>query len=164
MDLHVKEIGKNNRETIVFLHAGTSSGWMWNKHLEILNNYHCMVPDLPEHGQSIEVKPFTMEDAAQRIIDLIKERAHGGKAHVVGLSLGSQVAVQMLSMTPEVVDHAVITGTLTREIGSSTSALLNIFNRAYMRLKDIDFLIKWGMKAQNIPVEYFEELKMMQKH
>ena len=148
MGLYVKEVGKNNRETIVFLHAGMSSGWMWNKHLEALNDYHCLVPDLPEHGRSTEVKPFRMEGAAEDVIDLIKEKAHGGRAHVVGLSLGAQTAVQILSMAPEVVDHAVITGTLTREVGSNLSVLMNIFFKVYMRLKNIDFFIKLGMKAQ----------------
>ena len=159
MDLYFKETGENNDETIVFLHAGMSSGWMWNKHLEALNNYHCLVPDLPEHGQSIEIKPFTMEGAAERIIDLIKERAHGGKAHIVGLSLGAQTTVQILSMAPEIVDHAVVSGTGVREFGSNFSLFMNIFYKIYMHLKDIDFFIKMGMKAQNIPVEYFENVK-----
>lgn len=159
MDLYVKETGKNNKETMVFLHAGMSSGWIWNKHLESLNDYHCLVPDLPEHGQSIEIKPFTMEGAAERVIDLIKERAHGGRAHIVGLSLGAQTAVQILSIAPEVVDHVIISGTGVREFGSNFSILMDIFYKIYIHLKNIDFFIKLGMKAQHIPVEYFEEVK-----
>jgi len=159
MSLYIKETGKNNDETIVFLHAGMPSGWMWDKHVESLKDYHCLVPDLPEHGKSMEIKPFTMESAANEIIEIIKERAHGGKAHIVGLSLGAQVAVQILSMAPEVVDHAVITGTLTREVGSNLSVMMNIFYKFYMRLKDVDFFIKMGMKAQSIPLEYFEDVK-----
>ena len=159
MGLYFKETGKNNSETIIFLHAGMSSGWMWDKHVELLKDYHCLVPDLPEHGKSIGTKPFTMESAASEVIDIIKERAHGGKAHVVGLSLGAQVAVQILSMNPEVVDHAVLTGTLVREVGSSFSIFMNIFYKIYMRLKDIDFFIKMGMKVQSIPLEYFNDVK-----
>ncbi|WP_424354335.1 alpha/beta fold hydrolase [Methanobacterium sp. MBAC-LM] len=159
MGLYFREIGQNNNETIIFLHAGMSSGWMWDKHLELLKDYHCLVPDLPEHGKSIEIKPFTMESAANEVIDIIRERAHGKKAHIVGLSLGAQVAVQILSMAPEVVDHAVITGTLVHEVGSSLSLFINIFYKIYMRLKDIDFFIKMGMKAQSIPLEYFEDVK-----
>ncbi len=159
MSLYVKETGENNRETIVFLHAGMSSGWMWNKHLEIFKDYHCLVPDLPEHGKSIDIKLFTMKGAAEEIIGLIKEKAHGGKAHVVGLSLGAQVAVQMLSMAPETVHDAVITGTLAREVGSGIAVFMNIFYKVYMRLKDTDFFIKMGMRAQNISVDYFQYVK-----
>lgn len=153
MDLYFKETGKNNKETIVFLHAGMSSGWMWDKHLETLNDYHCLVPDLPEHGKSVDIKPFTMKSAAEKVIDLIKEKAHNRKAHIVGLSLGSQTAVQILSMNPEVVDHAIISGTGVREMGSNLSILMKLFFKIYMRLKDKDFFIKLGMKAQNIPIE-----------
>ena len=159
MALYFRETGENNSETIIFLHAGMSSGWMWDKHVELLKDYHCMVPDLPEHGKSTGIKPFTMESAASEVIDIIKERAHGGKAHVVGLSLGAQVTVQILSMAPEVVDHAVITGTLVREVGSSFSIFMAIFYKIYMRLKDIDFFIKMGMKAQSIPLKYFNDVK-----
>lgn len=159
MSLYFRETGKNNNETIVFIHAGMSSGWMWDKHVESLTDYHCLIIDLPEHGKSMEIKPFTMKSAANEIIGIIKERAHGGKAHIVGLSLGAQVAVQILSMAPEVVGHAVITGTLVREVGSSLSVFMNIFYKIYMRIKDIDFFIKMGMKAQSIPLEYFEDVK-----
>ena len=38
---------------------------------------HCRVPDLPEHGKSIEIKPFTMEITANKVTDIIKEWAHG---------------------------------------------------------------------------------------
>lgn len=57
-----------------------------------------------------------------------------GKAHVVGLSLGAQTAVQILSTAPKVVDHAVITGTLACEVGSSLSIFMNIFHKIYTRL------------------------------
>jgi pimeloyl-ACP methyl ester carboxylesterase len=149
MGLYFREIGRNNNETIVFLHAGMSSGWMWDKLVESLKNYHCLIPDLPEHGKSISIKPFTMKKAANEVIDIIRERAHGKKAHIVGLSLGAQVTVQILGTAPEVVDHAVITGTLAREVGSGLSMFMNIFYKIYMRLKDVDFFIKMGMKAQN---------------
>jgi len=43
-----------------------------------------------------------MESAANEVIDIIRERAHGRKAYIAGLSLGAQVAVQILSMAPEV--------------------------------------------------------------
>jgi hypothetical protein len=35
--------------------------------LEALKDYHCLVPDLPEHGISIEMKPSTMEGSAKTI-------------------------------------------------------------------------------------------------
>ena len=67
---------------------------MWQEQIaELRGAYHCLAPDLPEHGGSMAVTPFSIAGCAQQIADLIQERAQGGKAHVVGLSLGAQVAV-----------------------------------------------------------------------
>lgn len=160
MDLYFKETGASNHETIIFLHGGGISSWMWDKQLEALKDYHCLVPDLPEHGRSIEMKPFTMKGSAKMIIDLIKERSLNGKAHVIGLSLGAQITVQILTMAPKVVDHALISGALTREIyGPKTLKMLNVLFKAYIPFKDIDFLIKLNMKSNGIPLEYFDEFK-----
>lgn len=161
MDLYCKETGKENPETIVFLHGGALAGWMWEKQLGAFNDYHCLVPDLPEHGKSSEVKPFTIEKAASQVLDLIRSRAHGGKAHLVGISLGAQIIVEMLSKSPELIDHVLISGMLVRR-GPATDFFLKILNytiKAYMPIKDTDFLIKANIRSYNIPKEYFEPLK-----
>src|SRR5579863_3294566 len=107
--LSVRECGPATTPTICFLHGGGVSGWMWRPQVESLQDtYHCLIPDMPEHGQSATIRPFTIADTAHRIAALICERAHGGRAHVIGLSEGAQVAVQILGSSPEVVDHAII--------------------------------------------------------
>src|SRR5215475_1163365 len=98
MGLYVKESGTVNAPAIVFLHGGGASGWTWDQQVAELGDYRCLVVDLPEHGKSVDVKPFTFENAATQIAEVI--RSHGGKAHVVGLSLGAQTTVKLLSMTP----------------------------------------------------------------
>ena len=95
------------------------------------------------------------------VIDIIQNRAHGGKAHLVGISLGAQIIVQILSTTLGVVDHAVISGALVRRIPGTVilPKLLNLMFKAYMPFRNIDFLIKMNMKYNGIPSEYFEEVK-----
>ena len=114
MSLYVRESGPANAPTVVFLHGGGVSGWMWRPQVERLADYHCLVPDLPEHGRSSHVKPLTMPGCAEALISLIRERAHGGRAHVVGLSLGAQILVYLLATTPEVIDRAVVSSALVR--------------------------------------------------
>jgi pimeloyl-ACP methyl ester carboxylesterase len=161
MSLYFKEVGKGNDKTIIFLHGGGVAGWMWNKQLEAFKDYHCIVPDLPEHGKSIDVKPFTMQGAAEMIIDIIKNQAKNGKAHLVGISLGGQIIVQILSIMPEVVDHALISGTLVRSIPHTETflKLLNYLIKAYEPVKDTDFFIKANMRTYNMPKSLFNEFK-----
>ncbi len=64
MALYVNESGPASAPTVVFLHGGGGAGWMWQPQLEAFADYHCLVPDLPEHGRSAEVKPFTIAGSA----------------------------------------------------------------------------------------------------
>jgi pimeloyl-ACP methyl ester carboxylesterase len=161
MDLYVKETGSENAETIILLHGGAMAGWMWDEQIDSFKDYHCIVPDLPEHGLSTSIKPFTIKRAAELVIDIIKKRGKNGKAHMVGISLGAQIIVQILNTSPEVVDHAFISGTLTRRI-PQTETMLKILDytfQVYEPVKDSDFFIKANMRTYNMPKNLFEKFK-----
>ena len=160
MDLFVKETGKENKESIVFITGGGVSGWMWDKQLEGFTDYHCLIPDLPEHGKSKHVTPLTIETAAEQIIELIKERGHNKKAHIVGISLGGQLVIQILGMAPEVVDHAMISGTVVRPYyGKAALTLMPVMGAIFKPLVNTDFFIKKTMEKGKYPQEYFENYK-----
>src|SRR5690349_16174275 len=117
MTLFVHEVGPEGAPAVVFLHGGGVAGWIWRPQIAALSADHrCLVPDLPEHGKSRAEGPFSIEDAAARVADLIRARTPSGRAHVVGLSLGAQIIVALLSLAPEVVDHALCTGTNVRPL------------------------------------------------
>ena len=106
MSLSVREAGPVAAPAVLFLHGLGLSGAMWQPQFERLADfYHCLAPDLPECGNSAAIGPFTLKDAAGRVASVIRERVPGGCAHVVGLSLGGAVALQMLRDEPQVVDH-----------------------------------------------------------
>lgn len=155
MQLYFKEYGVDHDQTIVFLHGGGGAGWMWQPQIEQLSDYHLLVPDLPEHGQSRALQPFTFVEAAAQVADLITARAHGGRAHVVGLSLGAQTIVQMLSQSPEVIDHAVVSGALVRSIPGI--GLTRLMTQLYWPFKDAAWLVRANMKSLGIPEQYFAE-------
>jgi pimeloyl-ACP methyl ester carboxylesterase len=116
MRLHVDESGPADAPTIVFLHGGGGAGWMWQPQIENLSDYHCLIPDLPEQGQSAHEQPFTIVGSAELVAGLIRARAHGGRAHVVGLSEGAQIAVALLASAPDVVERAIVSSALVRPI------------------------------------------------
>lgn len=116
MSMYFEEKGNINAPTIVFIHGGGVSGWMWQKQWEAFEDFHCLIPDLPDHGRSINEGYIDIKDSAERIARLIKEHANGGKAHVVGHSLGGKIIVQLLADHPEVIDRAVVGSALFRPI------------------------------------------------
>jgi pimeloyl-ACP methyl ester carboxylesterase len=157
MTLYVRETGPDAAPTIVMLPGGGTGGWFWQPQIDRLPDYHLLVPDLPEQGRSIDEKPFTIADAASRVGDLIRSRAHGGHAHVVGLSLGAQTLVQLLATQPELVDHALVSSANCR--GLAGSWLLGPYFRLAMPLRAVPFLIRAGMKNAGIPEQYYPDVQ-----
>jgi pimeloyl-ACP methyl ester carboxylesterase len=159
--LHLTEHGADNAETIIFLHGGGVSGWMWQPQIdEFARAYHCLVPDLPAQGQSLSVQPFTMATAARRIAEIIAEHAHGGKAHLVGLSLGAQVGVEVLATAPECLHSAFICSALLRPLPASwlytRSVLRWTFLTSVAPFKKSRWYARVNMRyAAGIPENYF---------
>ncbi len=133
---------------------------MWGAHVADLEaDYHCLVPDLPEHGQSQDAGPFTIFDAARQVAALIHTRAHGGQAHLVGLSLGGQVSAALLGLTPKLVDRAVLSGVMARKPGGGGwgLGLIGPLLRLYMPFKDHPALIRANMRSLAVPEAYYEQ-------
>jgi pimeloyl-ACP methyl ester carboxylesterase len=116
MDLFVRESGPVGAPAIVFLHGAYTSGWYWEPVVERLQQYRCLVPDLPHFGKSFELGPFEMGRAAAAVAELIRARVGVGRAHVVGISLGAQVGVQLLATEPKLVDRAALSGTFVNRM------------------------------------------------
>jgi pimeloyl-ACP methyl ester carboxylesterase len=164
MSLYFRETGPGAAPTIVFLHGGGGAGWMWDPQVEGLSDFHCLVPDLPEQGQSAAEKPFSIEGGASLIADLIRSRAHGGKACVVGLSEGAQITVALLSRAPDIVECAVVSSALVRPIpGASmlTPGLVGLSYRWFVTpFKNSDWWVKVNMKyAAGVPEKYFANFR-----
>ncbi len=158
MALYTQEFGPASAATIVFLHGGGVGGWMWKPQIaQLKDEYHLLVPDLPEHGQSVQVKPMTLQNAAAQVADLIRTRAHNGRAHVVGLSLGAQTTIELLSQSPELIDHAIASGPLMRPLpGIGTT---NLMAKMYWPFRNATWLVKWNMQGLGVPAEYFEDFR-----
>jgi pimeloyl-ACP methyl ester carboxylesterase len=112
VDLFVRESGPAGAPAIVFLHGGEYSGRSWQPVVERMPRYHCLVPDLPQHGESFQRGPFEIGGAAVAVAELVRSRVGTGRVHLVGLSLGAQVGTQLLAIAPELVDRAVLCGTI----------------------------------------------------
>ncbi len=86
-------------ETLVFLHGGNVAGWMWGQQVPAFADYHILVPDYPGFGASNDEPWVSIAATADAVADLIATT--GGPAHVVGLSLGSSVALDLAARHPE---------------------------------------------------------------
>lgn len=163
--LAFQAFGPQAAPTILFLHGGGVGGWMWQPVIAQFPDYHCLAPDQPEHGGSREIGPFTIELAASKVADLIRDQADGSRAHVVGLSEGAQIAVQLLATAPERVLKAIISSALLRPIRGlgwvrSPTLLAWTYRLTVRPLVNSDWWIRLNMKsAAGVPDEYFPSFK-----
>lgn len=110
MSLHVEVTGDPSSPAIVFLHGVGTSGWMWWRQVPAFADHLCLNIDLPGHGFSCDVPWISLPDTASQVAELVRARSVTGDAHVVGLSLGGQVALALLEHHSDVMNRVVISG------------------------------------------------------
>lgn len=152
--LYTQEAGPVDAPTILLLHGGGLSSRMWQPQFDRLKEFHLLAPDLPEQGKSCDVTPFTLRGAAEAVAEVLRERTPDGRAHVVGLSLGGAVALEMARLFPQQVASLMVTGTaagLSPMLGKISLASAGIYNW----LKP-ETLVKLSYTQFGIPPEYHE--------
>jgi pimeloyl-ACP methyl ester carboxylesterase len=101
--------GPLDAPAIVFLHGSVLARQSWGPQVARLRDaYRCVTVDLPGHG-SLAAVPFTLDGAADIAIEAIDEAA-GGRAVLVGFSLGGYVAMAVAGRSPERVRGLVLAG------------------------------------------------------
>ncbi|MGG4266242.1 alpha/beta fold hydrolase [Peribacillus simplex] len=156
MVLHYQEYGDKSASLMLFLHGGGVSSWMWDNQIEYFTHYHCIVPDLPEHGLSNYEINFSIKGSAEELIKLIEEKASGKKVILIGFSLGSQVLIQMLSMKPDLIDFAIINSALVRPITYVKKLIQPSIRLSFPLIKNRWFS-KLQAKTLNVSEDCFEK-------
>jgi pimeloyl-ACP methyl ester carboxylesterase len=153
--LYYLTAGSKENPAILFLHGSPLTGKMWQPQMERLVDFYCIVPDLPGHGRS-EAVPFVMADTVERLAQIIRSEALGGKAHVVGFSFGGVVALAMMAAHPELVDKVILSGTSARL--SKFLVCLQSLNEPIMRMMKPAQLANMVTKQFGIPDQYLASI------
>ncbi len=165
MTLDYLECGNKDAPLLMmFIHGGGVSGWMWDQQIRYFSQYHCIVPDLPEHGRSKD-GIFSIRGSAEALLRLLDEKAAGKKAAVTGFSLGSQILIQMLSLKPDAIDFAIINSALVRPMPSVKYWIRPAIQLSYPLIK-----YRWFSKLQASSLSiseanfeaYYEESRRVQ--
>ncbi|KAK0620690.1 Alpha/Beta hydrolase protein [Immersiella caudata] len=96
-------LSPENPTTILLIHSLTSSHLEWTHLLPLLTpHYHILLVDLPGHSRSAtHPGPYTIPALADSIVPIIQQHAKNSTAHIVGLSAGGFVALQLGRTYPE---------------------------------------------------------------
>jgi pimeloyl-ACP methyl ester carboxylesterase len=112
VNIHLTEHHPDADESVLFLHGGSVAGWSWTEQAKALPDHHSLLPDLPGFGASARHPWTDLSTTADELADLVRERGHGGRAHVVGLSLGGVVGTALAARHPDVIRSVFVTGAI----------------------------------------------------
>ncbi|MFD2444737.1 alpha/beta fold hydrolase [Bacillus sp. CGMCC 1.16607] len=100
--IQVYEGGNTSGEAILFLHPQGSTSKIWEKALPLFEKeYHVISMDLRGHGESDKaVSGYDIESQCRDIKDVM-ENLEIQKAHLVGNSLGGDIATAFAAIYPE---------------------------------------------------------------
>ncbi|TKA23844.1 hypothetical protein B0A50_06979 [Salinomyces thailandicus] len=95
LTLPFTEANPDQSTTILLIHGALSNRDEWNLVTPHLRNYHLLIPDLPGHGSASHLRPFTTLKAARLLANTIHAHAKNRRAHIIGLSLGAYIAIDL---------------------------------------------------------------------
>ena len=150
------EFGQHNPNVIMLLHGGGLSWWNYREVAQKLaGQYHVVLPVLDGHADS--GAPFTtIEDNAARLISYIDTHFGGQVLAIGGLSLGGQIAVEMLSQRSDICQYALLESALVKPMKLTHGLIEPTFGMSYGLIKQ-----KWFAKMQadylGIPKELFDD-------
>ena len=150
----VIEYGKQNKNVALLLHGGGQSWWNYRDAAEILSeDFHVVLPVLDGHGGG---KFTSIEDNAARIISYIDENFGGQVAALGGLSLGGQIALEMLAQRPDICRSALIESALVKPSRLTRALIGPTFAMSYGLIKQRWFA-RWQASYLGIPRALFED-------
>ena len=154
--MRVLEFGQQNKNVILLLHGGGLSWWTHRAVAQKLaEKYHVVLPVLDGHADS-DVPFTTIEDNTARLISYIDTHFDGQVLAIGGLSLGGQIAVEILSQRSDICQYALLESALVKPMKLTAALIGPTFGMSYGLIKQ-----KWFAKMQaaylGIPQTLFDD-------
>lgn len=141
--MKVVEYGKTNKDTIMLLHGGGLSWWNYKEVAELLQyKYHIILPILNGHSES-DTDFTTIRDNALQILQYIDENCDGRLLLIGGVSLGGQIAVEILAQRSDICKIAIIESALVIPMKLTHYFVKPMIEMSYGLIKQ-----KWFAKLQ----------------
>lgn len=150
-----RETGPSHLPSIILLHGAGLSDWSWEKVVfRLSTKYHIITPIIDGHGEDAGCEFISIANCAHILIDYI-DSIHKGKVLAIGgLSLGAQIALEVLSIRSDIAQYAIIESALVYPL-QGTSVLVPMYRLFYGLIKR-RCLAKIQAAALYIPDELFE--------
>ena len=137
---------------VVLLHGATLDHRAWDAQVDALRTrYRVVVPDLRGHGESTIDGPFRFEDALADVLallDVLDAERPGTPVVLGGLSLGGNLAQEIVYREPHRVDALVVAdSTCNTSVRHPLAAAMTIASLAARSLRNHDDFVRHAAEA-----------------
>mgnify|MGYP000878486517 CR=1 FL=1 len=140
-----KQFGDKNLPAVILLHGGGLSWWSYKEIIERLEkNYLVIAPIIDGHGEDGGETFVSIENSAEKLVSYIDNNFNGKIYALCGLSVGAQIAVEVLSLRRDISEYAVIESALVFPIKGISAFTKLLYNLFYGLIKQ-----KWFAKTQS---------------
>ena len=154
--MQYREYGSERQKTLILLHGGGLSWWNYREQAQLLEkDFRVILPILD--GHALSDRPFTsIEENAAEIISFIDEHCGGAVDLLGGLSLGAQIAVEMLSQREKLCRCALIESAMLIPSKLTHSLVAPALSGSYGLIRNRSFA-RTQFRSLHIKEELFED-------
>lgn len=103
------EYGDKSLPHVMLIHGAGWSYWLYLRQARLLQDkYHVILPIIDGHGEEWGTSYISTEDTADKIIHYIDRNCNGKLFALSGVSLGGQIAIEILSRRSNIAEKAII--------------------------------------------------------
>ena len=148
--------GLPEKPTILLLHGAGLSWWAYEAAAEKLAlDYRVVLPTLDGYGDAADTAFESIQASAQAVIRYVEEQCGGSVFALGGLSLGAQIATEVLSLRPGIARFAVLESALVCPI-PGMGAMSGPLARMSYGLLRLRWFARWQASAMRLPDAMFD--------
>lgn len=152
--MKIVEYGKGNRDVMLLLHGGGLSWWNYRTAAELLGEqYRVVLPVLDGHAGSDRAFT-TIEDNAAAVIGYIDSHCGGRVALLGGVSLGGQIAAEVLAQRPDICRAAVLESVSAIPMPLTKRMVKPMLDMSYGLIQK-PWFARWQFKALGIDSRWY---------
>ena len=165
--MNFRTFGNKENPSVMLLHGGGLSWWSLQKHIDALaGEYYVIAATIDGHGEEAKTTFTTIQSCADKIEAYIGLSPYNELYAICGLSIGAQIAVELISRRKDIVKKAVIESALVYPMKYTAMMIKPMYSMSYSLIKK-KWFARQQAKALFVPDEmfdkYFEDSCLMSK-
>ena len=128
--------------------------------------FHCILMDLPKHGDSKSEEIFSIDKSAEDILNFMEdliELKNIKKINIVALGLGGQIAIELINKNPQIIDKLILSGLEIADFKvNKEESIINRLAKTqseYLNEKPDTFITKAYLRYFGIKKEHYTDVE-----